>query len=184
MALGSAWVTTRLGLHPIFGGFLAGITMPTREGKPDPDVLQPMEELGSVLLPLFFAVTGLSLNLQTMNGAAFGLLALVCAIAGLGKLGPGYLASRLGGLARRDAVTVAVLVNARGLTELIALSVGLSAGIIGQRLYAVLVLMALIMTAATTPMLSLIRSPGQPPTGNPDASTPPLAMTADTARRP
>ncbi len=159
LALGSAWVTTSLGLHPIFGGFLAGLTMPGVEGVPDAEVLRPMEEIGGLLLPLFFVVTGLSLNIGTLDRSAFALLGIFCVIAGAGKLVPAYLLSRVGGLRQRESATVAALVNTRGLTELIALNVGLSAGIIDARLFSVLVLMALIMTALTTPLLSLIRMP-------------------------
>jgi Kef-type K+ transport system membrane component KefB len=163
LALGSAWVTASLGLHPVFGGFLAGLTMPRADKTPDAEILRPMEEIGGVLLPLFFVVTGLSVNVGALDGTAFVLLAVICAIASAGKLGPAYLASRLGGLGPRDSVTVAVLVNTRGLTELIALNVGLSAGLIGQRLFSVLVLMALIMTIVTAPLLSLIRPPAESP---------------------
>jgi Kef-type K+ transport system membrane component KefB len=159
LAMGSAWVTASLGLHPVFGGFLAGLTMPSVEGRPDPEILRPLENIGGILLPLFFVVTGLSLNVEALGGTAFGLLALVCVIASAGKLGPAYAASRLGGLGRRDAATVAALLNTRGLTELIVLNVGLSAGLIGEQLFSVLVLMALIMTIVTAPLLSLIGSP-------------------------
>jgi Kef-type K+ transport system membrane component KefB len=128
-----------------------------------------MEQVSGLLLPLFFVVTGLSLSIGTLNGAAFALLAVVCAIASLGKLGPGYLASRLGGLGKRDAFTVAVLVNTRGLTELIVLNVGLTAGLLSQRLFTVMVLMALLMTVATAPLLSWARQPqGAPMTREPD----------------
>jgi Kef-type K+ transport system membrane component KefB len=175
LALGSAWVTASLGLHPVFGGFLAGLTMPSAEGTPDAEVLRPMEEIGSVLLPLFFVVTGLSVNIGTLDGAAVILLVIVCAIASAGKLGPAYLASRAGGLRPRDAATIAVLVNTRGLTELIALNVGLSAGLINQRLFSVLVLMALIMTAATAPLLSLAAPGGPPPAREPRLTAPPAS---------
>jgi K+:H+ antiporter len=163
LAMGSAWVTASLGLHPVFGGFLAGLTMPSVEGTPDADVLRPMEEVGGLLLPLFFVVTGLSLNVGALNGDAFALLAVVCLIAIGGKLVPAYAASRLGGLSPRDSAGVAVLVNTRGLTELIALNVGFSAHIISQRLFTVLVLMALITTLGTSPLLSLIRLPEMRP---------------------
>jgi Kef-type K+ transport system membrane component KefB len=159
LALGSAWVTATLGLHPVFGGFLAGLTMPSLTGGPDAEVLRPMEEVGSLLLPLFFVVTGLSLNIGSLHGEAFAMLALICGIAVVGKMGPGYAGSRLAGLPPRDSAAVAVLVNTRGLTELIVLNVGLSDGIIGRQLFSVLVLMALITTLATTPLLSLIRLP-------------------------
>jgi Kef-type K+ transport system membrane component KefB len=159
LALGSAWVTTVLGLHPVFGGFLAGLTMPSPDGTPDAEVLRPMEQVGSLLLPLFFVVTGLSLDIGSLGGEAFAMLALICAVAAVGKLVPGYAGSRLAGLSPRESAAVAALVNTRGLTELIALDVGLSAGIIDRRLFSVLVLMALITTLATAPLLSLIRLP-------------------------
>lgn len=162
LTLGSAWVTASLGLHPVFGGLLAGFAMPSRGGTPDPDVLRPMEEVSGVLLPLFFAVTGLSVNIGTLNGTAFMLLALLFAIASIGKIGPAYAASRAGGLARMDAAAVAVLVNTRGLTELIALNIGFSAGLVSHRLFNVLVVMAVLTTIMTAPLLRLIR-PGAAP---------------------
>jgi Kef-type K+ transport system membrane component KefB len=162
LALGSAWVTASLGLHPVFGGFLAGLTMPRPDGAPDAGVLRPMEEIAGLFLPLFFVVTGLSLNVADLNGTALVFLAAACALASVGKLVPAYLASRLGGLSSRDSATVAVLVNTRGLTELIALNLGLSAGLIGQRLFSVLVLMALITTMGAAPLLSLLRAPATP----------------------
>jgi Kef-type K+ transport system membrane component KefB len=158
LALGSAWITASLGLHPIFGGLLAGLTMRGIDGTPDPAVLRPMREIAGLFLPLFFAVTGLSLNVGALGGDAVAVLALVCAVACLGKLGPAYAACRVGGLGPEDSATVAVLVNTRGLTELIVLNAGLSAGLIDERLFSVLVLMALMMTIATTPLLSLIRA--------------------------
>jgi Kef-type K+ transport system membrane component KefB len=157
LALASAWVTASLGLHPVFGGFLAGLAMPSADGRPDADVLRAVDEVGALLLPLFFVVTGLSVDVGALDGTAFVVLILVCAIASAGKLGPGYVASRIGGLGRRDAATVAVLVNTRGLTELIALNVGLSAGLIDRRVFSILVLMAVITTIATAPLLSLLR---------------------------
>jgi Kef-type K+ transport system membrane component KefB len=159
LALGSAWITSSLGLHPVFGGFLAGLTFPSTDGVPDADLLRPTEEIGGLLLPLFFVVTGLSVNLGVLNDAAFLLLALVCVIASVGKLVPAYLASRLGGLGRQDSAIVAVLVNTRGLTELIALNVGLTAGLINEQVFSVLVLMTLITTATTAPLLSLLGPP-------------------------
>jgi Kef-type K+ transport system membrane component KefB len=163
LALGSAWVTSTLGLHAVFGGFLAGLTMPGTDGTPDAEVLRPIEEVSSLLLPLFFVVTGLSVNLEAINGAALVLLAAALVIAVAGKLGPGYLGARAGGLPGRDAATVAVLVNTRGLTELIALNAGLTAGLLSPPVFTVLVIMAVITTAATTPLLALIRAPAGPP---------------------
>ncbi len=157
LALGSAWVTGALGLHPVFGGLLAGFVMPRRHGIPDPDVLRPMEEIGGALLPLFFITTGLLVNVGSIGGKAFVVFAMLFAIATAGKLGPGYVAARIGGLGRKDGATVAVLVNTRGLTELIALNVGFSAGLISQQLFDVLVLMAVLTTMMAAPLLRLIR---------------------------
>jgi Kef-type K+ transport system membrane component KefB len=157
LAMASAWVTASLGLHPIFGAFLAGLTMRGMKRAPEADVLRAMDQAGSMLLPLFFVVTGLSLNVGAVRGDAFLLLVAIVAIACAGKLGPGYGISRASGLSRRDSATVAALVNTRGLTELIALNVGLDDGILNQRLFTVLVLMALITTLATAPLLSVIK---------------------------
>jgi len=175
LALGGAWVTASLGLHPVFGGFLAGLTMPRADGVPDAEVLRPMEQIANLLLPLFFVVTGLSLDIGALNGTAFLMLALVCVIASVGKLGPAYVASRASRLGPRDAAIVAVLVNTRGLTELIALNVGLSAGLIGPRLFSVLVLMALIMTVVTAPLLSLIGTPEAAPRASQGRPVAPLS---------
>jgi Kef-type K+ transport system membrane component KefB len=157
LAMATAWATTRLGLQPVFGGFLAGLTMRPRKGALDADVVRSLEQAGNLLLPLFFIVTGLSLNIGDVHGSALILLVLIVLIASAGKLGPGYAVSRLARLDRRDSSTIAALVNTRGLTELIALNVGLQAGLINQRLFTVLVLMALLTTLMTGPLLSVIR---------------------------
>jgi Kef-type K+ transport system membrane component KefB len=156
LAVASAWVTASLGLHPVFGAFLAGLTMPSRDDGPDADVLRIMEQAGGLLLPLFFVVTGLTMNIGALNGEDVILLVVIVACAMLGKIGPAYGAARLSRLDRRQSAMVAALVNTRGLTELIALNVGLSAGIIHQRLFTILVLMALITTMATGPLISAI----------------------------
>ncbi len=156
LAMGSAWVTARLGLHPVFGGFIAGLTMRGKDRAPDAEVLRSMDAAGGLLLPLFFVVTGLSLNVGALHGYALVLLALVFVVASVGKIAPAYAASRLAGLEPRDSAATAALVNTRGLTELIVLNVGLSAGIIHQRLFTILVVMALMTTIMTSPLLSLI----------------------------
>ncbi len=156
LTLFSAWVTASLGLHPVFGGLLAGFAMPRKDGNPDPDVLRALDSASSLLLPLFFVVTGLSVNLGALNGTAVLLIVVLTAIACLGKIVPGYFGSRLGGQDRKDSATVAALVNTRGLTELIALNIGLDAGLINDRLFTVLVSMAVLTTLMTAPMLRLI----------------------------
>ncbi|MFE1312797.1 cation:proton antiporter [Streptomyces sp. NPDC058755] len=156
LALGSAWVTESLGLHAVFGGFLAGLAMPRRDGAPNADVLRPMEQTSGMLLPLFFVSTGLSVDIGTVGADGFGLLGVLLLVAIAGKVVPAYGAARVHGLDTRQSALVAVMVNTRGLTELIVLDVGRSAGLIGQDLYAVLVLMALVTTLMTGPLLQLM----------------------------
>jgi Kef-type K+ transport system membrane component KefB len=156
LALGSAWVTGALGLHAVFGGLLAGMMMPRRDDAPDAEVLRPMEQVADMLLPLFFVTTGLSFNIGTLAGPGLAVLALLLLVATGGKVIPAYIASRLGGMDSRQSAVVAALVNTRGLTELIVLNVGLSAGLIGPELFTALVLMALITTFMAGPLLSLI----------------------------
>jgi Kef-type K+ transport system membrane component KefB len=154
VAMASAWVTGAVGLHVILGAFLAGLVMPRGEdGEPHPELLQPVRETGGVLLPVFFAVSGLSTDIGALHGRDIGLFLVVCAIAVVGKLGAGLLAARAAGMPWHDSTVVGVLMNTRGLTELIALNVGLQAGIIDERLYTVFVLMALLTTAAAGPLL-------------------------------
>jgi Kef-type K+ transport system membrane component KefB len=172
LAMASAWVTGTLGLQPVFGGFLAGLTMRARNGVPDADVVSAMEKAAKFLLPLFFIVTGLSLNVGDVHGEALILFVVIALIASVGKLGPGYAASRLSGLQPRQSATIAALVNTRGLTELIALNVGLQAGLINQRLFTVLVLMALLTTLMTGPLLSVIRPARAPLPAETVAGTP------------
>jgi K+:H+ antiporter len=158
LAMGSAWVTATLGLQPVFGGFLAGLILRAANGGvPDADVVLSTERAGTLLLPLFFIITGLSLNVGDVHGDALILFVLIFLVASAGKLGSAYAASRLSGFEPRESATIAALVNTRGLTELIALNVGLQAGLINQRLFTVLVLMALLTTLMTGPLLSVIR---------------------------
>ncbi len=173
LTMANAYVTTKLGLHPVFGGFLAGLTM-LRVGSegPDPDVLSAMEGASYLLLPLFFIQTGLSLNIGALSVSDLRVAGLLLVIACAGKLVPSYAASRLSGLDRTQSATIAALVNTRGLTELIALGVGLQAGIIGQWLFAVFVLIALLTTMATSPLLMLIaHRPGAQPPARGDGHT-------------
>jgi K+:H+ antiporter len=142
----------------IFGAFFAGLMMPRqRGGSPDADLLRPMLGTGRLLIPLFFVVSGLSVDVGLLRARDLALLGVICLIAVGGKLGTGFVAARISGLDRRDAATVGVLLNTRGLTELIALNAGLQAGVIHQRLYTILVLMALLTTLATGPLLSVTR---------------------------
>lgn len=156
-ALASAWVTSSLGLQAVFGGFIAGLAMRAWHREPDADVIRSLDQAGGLLLPLFFIVTGLSLNIGGIGGTGLTLMALVFLAASVGKLVPSYGISRLCGIGRRESATIAALVNTGGLTMLIVLNVGLTDGIIGQKLFTILVLVTLATTVMTGPLLSAIR---------------------------
>ncbi|CAL9404270.1 Na(+)_H(+)-K(+) antiporter GerN [Streptomyces sp. enrichment culture] len=155
-ALASAWVTHSLGLHVIFGALLAGVVAPREEGGTlDPDLLRPLHEVGSLLLPFFFVISGQSVTLAGLGTTGWVALLVVTVLAVTTKVGAGTVAARLGGLGRHDARTVGVLLSARGLTELIALDAGRQAGLLSGPLYTVLVFMALTTTLLTQPLLRL-----------------------------
>ena len=111
-----------------------------------------------VLLPLFFAYTGLRTEIGLLNSAAGWAMSFgIIGIATIGKLGTGTLTARLAGLPWRDAFILGALMNTRGLMELVALNVGLDLGVITSEMFAALVLMALVTTAMTGPLVDLVR---------------------------
>ncbi|HEX4789175.1 MAG TPA: cation:proton antiporter [Actinospica sp.] len=165
-----AVATNDFGVHPIFGAFLAGMVMP-RSSRTVADFAVKSEGLTLwLLLPFFFTAVGLQTRLQSVFGAtaAWALLA-VLAVAVLGKVGGAYLAARAAGENRRDALGLGVMMNCRGLTELVVLDVGLSLGVISTALFSVLVVMTLLTTVATDPLLRLLRldRAAKPPGGVP-----------------
>lgn len=156
-----AAATTALQLHAAFGAFMFGAALPRV-----PALVRPIEEglpaLSTLLLPIFFVVAGLSLDLGAVSAVAPWHVVAIMAVAVLGKLlGVGLPALGLG-LGRRTAASLAVLLNTRGLTELVVLQVGLNRGLIGPGLYTVLVLMALGTTVATGPLLGLAQRRRRP----------------------
>ncbi len=157
LALASAWLTDAIGIHAIFGAFLAGVIMP--RGPGDRIVLVDRLEvaIGTLLLPVFFMMVGLSTELGLVDTARlWGLTAAVIAVAVAGKLGGAALAARVVGESWSDAWTIGVLMNTRGLTEIVILSVGLDRGIISQTMFTIMVLMALATTVAAVPLLRRI----------------------------
>ncbi|MEU7551568.1 cation:proton antiporter [Streptomyces sp. NPDC044571] len=150
----SAFVTEWLGIHYIFGAFAFGAVMPRDEAFLR-RIRERLEPAVLLLLPMFFAVTGLTVDLAKLQLDDVGVLVVIMAISVFGKLGGGYIAGRLSGIPHRGAATLGALVNARGLTELVILSVGLEQGLIGPELYAILLVMALVTTVMTGPLLSL-----------------------------
>ncbi len=155
--LTSAWITEWLGVHALFGAFLLGAILPK-----DPsfvrDLRDKLEDLTVVfLLPLFFADAGLRTRLGLLDGVGMWLVcATIIAVAVAGKLGGVALAARWMGLPWREATAIGVLMNTRGLMELVILTIGLELGILSPALFAMMVLMALFTTFMTTPVLERV----------------------------
>ena len=157
IALASAWATDAIGIHAIFGAFLAGVVMPRTPGDRLLLVDRLEVTIGTLLLPVFFMMVGLSTELGLVDTAQlWGLTAAVIAVAVLGKLGGAGLAARAVGETWRDSWTIGVLMNTRGLTEIVILSVGLERGIISETMFTIMVLMALATTIAAVPLLRRI----------------------------
>ncbi|WP_432050931.1 cation:proton antiporter [Verrucosispora sp. NA02020] len=156
----SAAFTDWIGLHFIFGAFLFGVVMP-RSVLPEQGVTALVSErithLNSMLLlPIFFVVAGLKVDLSTMDVGDAIELGLILTVAVGGKFVGAFAAARLSGVAPRPAGALAVLMNTRGLTELIILAVGLELGMLDGQLYSSMVVMALVTTAMAGPLLQLL----------------------------
>ena len=157
VALISAWITETIGIHALFGAFLAGIVIPQVAGFRHRVVLRVESITGVLLLPLFFAFTGLRTHIGLLNTAQDWLICLVIiGVAAAGKLGGSAVAARLTGMPWRESLQLGALMNTRGLMELIALNIGYDMGILSQRIFTMLVIMALVTTIMTGPLLSLL----------------------------
>ncbi len=152
----SSLCTEVIGIHALFGAFLAGIIMPAAGGFRDKLVVR-VEHLSTVLLlPLFFAFIGLRTHIGLWSGGRdWGICLLIITVATFGKLGGTALVSRALGLAWRESLQLGALMNTRGLMELIALNIGYDLGVLSQRIFTMLVVMALFTTFMTGPLLSL-----------------------------
>lgn len=153
----SALITERIGIHALFGAFLAGVAIPSRAG------LRTFltERLGSLtsalLLPLFFAFTGLRTQINLLDSRSDWIMCVgVVAVAIAGKLGGSMLAARWTGMGWRESAALGVLMNTRGLMELVVLNIGYDLGILSPRVFSVMIIMALVTTFMTSPMLSAL----------------------------
>jgi Kef-type K+ transport system membrane component KefB len=153
----SALVTEAIGIHAIFGAFLLGAVIP-HESNVSRSFVRQLEHLVTVLLlPAFFAFTGMRTRIDLLAEPSHWLVCgLIVLVATVGKFGGTIVAARLTGLAWRDAAALGALMNTRGLMELIVLNVGLDLGVISPTLFAMMVLMALATTMATAPVLKLL----------------------------
>jgi Kef-type K+ transport system membrane component KefB len=153
----AALATSEMGLHYVFGAFAFGVLL----ARPSlaPLAATPVRVatwLGALLLPLYLVLPGATTNFRELDLGNGGEVLLVLAVATASKIVAGGVSARATGFSRRDALSVGVLLNTRGLVELVALGVGLSAGLLDPSLYAVLVIMAVVTTIATSPSLRLL----------------------------
>jgi Kef-type K+ transport system membrane component KefB len=153
----SALITDYIGIHAIFGAFALGAVIPHDSGLAR-DLTDRLEDLVIVLLlPAFFAFTGMRTQIGLVSGIEnWVICGLIVLVASAGKFGGSAIAARLTGLGWRDSAALGVLMNTRGLMELIVLNIGLELKVISPTLFAMLVLMAVLTTFITTPVLHLI----------------------------
>lgn len=168
LVLISAAITASLGFHSAFGALLPGMLL-----RDIPAVREQWDRwfggfIRTVLMPVFFSYAGLHTSISSIDGAGAWLWLCVFLGAGFaGKFGGSYLAARLCGLGSGEAAFLGSLMNARGLMELIVLSIGLQLGILPAKVYTMLVLFALVTTAMTTPLVRYQMRAGQQPLADP-----------------
>lgn len=155
--LAASLVTESIGIHALFGAFVCGAIMPD-SSEFRRRITLVLEKFSSVaLLPLFFAFTGLRTEIGLLSGAGDWLVCIgIIAVATVGKLGGGAVAARVTGMSWRESLQLGALMNTRGLMELIALNIGYELGILSPRIFTMLVIMALVTTVMTGPILTLL----------------------------
>ena len=159
LAIG-AWFTDQIRLFAVFGAFILGVCVP--RGKLADYAIDKITPLTTLfLLPLFFTYSGLNTEIQLLNSASDWLFTgLIVLGAVAGKMGACYATARLCRESHADSLTVASLMNARGLMELIMLNIGLQAGIISSRLFSAMIVMAIVTTLMAAPFFELARRHG------------------------
>ncbi len=166
LVFASSAATELIGIHAVFGAFLCGTMFPRTHGIPR-RIAGKLEDLvEAVMLPLFFAFSGLRTEIGLLSHASdWWLCALVIMLACLGKFGGSVVAARVSGIGWRQSSAIGVLMNTRGLVELVVLNIGYDLGLISPMLFTMLVIMALVTTFMTAPLLRWLCpvSPSLPP---------------------
>lgn len=154
----ASWATEKLGVHALFGAFMAGLAMPKNE-RLLTDVVERIESLSlALLLPLFFALIGLRTRVDLLTGtSALSYGAAIITVAVVGKLAGAAFAARIIGVNWKNSFALGVLMNTRGLVELVILNAALDLGVSSPELFTMMVLMALVTTFMTTPILSAMK---------------------------
>jgi len=159
--LASASVTEWIGIHFIFGAFVFGVVMP-RQGAAalTQEIIDRLEQVSVLLLlPVFFVVTGLGVDIAAIDLSGLGELGLILLVAIAGKFLGAFVAARSQRVPRRQATALGVLLNTRGLTELVILTIGVQLKVLDGEMFTLLVVMAVVTTVMTTPLLGLVYPP-------------------------
>jgi Kef-type K+ transport system membrane component KefB len=161
VVLGSAAATEAIGVHPLFGAFLAGVCFPRIQHWQSALRARLETVVSLVLLPFFFALTGMRTRLDLLHGASIWFwIAVILVVATAGKMGGAVFAARWTGQTWKHAWALGALLNTRGLVELIVLNVAYNAHVFSPTLFTMFVVMAMITTMMTTPILNLLGVPG------------------------
>lgn len=180
VVLASSWVTENLGIHALFGAFVAGAVMPRHHGFAQTLTTKLHDATVVLLLPLFFAYTGLRTSIGLVDGARMWFYTgLIVAVAIAGKFGGTAIVARLSGMTLREGGILGTLMNTRGLMELVLLNIGLEIGVISPVMFSMLVFMALFTTFMTTPVLEWIRFARIFPQEHESSDTEPQDITPD-----
>ncbi|MEU5082598.1 MULTISPECIES: cation:proton antiporter domain-containing protein [Streptomyces] len=155
----SGAVTERIGLHFIFGAFLFGVVMPKESTERlRADIIDRIGDVsGQLLQPVFFIIVGLKVDLSDLGGSGWLDFAFILLVAVTGKFVGAFLSARAFRVTARQSAVLATLMNTRGLTELIILTAGLQLGVLDERLYSLMVVMAVVTTAMAGPLLAVLR---------------------------
>ncbi|PVE10270.1 cation:proton antiporter [Streptomyces scopuliridis] len=176
----SAAATEAMGMHFIFGAFLFGTIMPREKTLAlRTEIHDRTGQVTSLLLPVYFVVAGLKVDLGSMGSSDFVELGVILLVAIVGKFGGTYVGARSQGLPSRPAAALGVLMNTRGLTELVILGIGLQLGLLDTGLYSLMVVMAVVTTAMTGPLLSRVyRKPVEVPRAPESAEPEPVTSSS------
>ncbi|KAI9294848.1 hypothetical protein K502DRAFT_304504 [Neoconidiobolus thromboides FSU 785] len=153
----SAFITDMIGIHAIFGGFITGVIMPHQGGFAR-HITEKIEDMVIVLLlPLYFTLSGLKTQIGVLDdGVAWGMVFLVIFTACVGKITGCTIAARFSNLQWRESFAVGILMNCKGLVELIVLNIGLDSKVISQKTFVIMVIMALVTTFLTVPLITFV----------------------------
>jgi Kef-type K+ transport system membrane component KefB len=157
LVLASSWLSEIIGIHALFGAFLAGTIMPSSFSLRE-NLKEKIEDLSAVvLLPIFFAYTGIRMQIGLMNTTESWIICgIIIFFAIFGKMVGSALAARYSGMSWRDSWGIGALMNTRGLMELVVLNIGYDIGILTPMVFSMMVIMAIMTTAMTGPMLSFL----------------------------